>query len=341
MAQVVLQPSFGNKAARQHWKDTLDQEVVFTAGGRAETLTDLERKLLEAMHPSGAARFWGGTAKHDKRMATLSTGDIILFTGKNHVRGVGEVGVSFRNAEFADTMWDRHPTNGSYCNVYSLLSFQPTLIPYTEIWDLPGFNAGDNFMGTRFLDKEKAATVIDGLGICTNTTQREESLQEQLLTEALTGGKVIPAEAVKTAETSYTRPGGETLVRRAESLLVAAYRATLDGHDAGRIRTLSGVADLYVRSTTDVEIIEAKRDAGRRFVREALGQLLDYVLHAPDPVTRLGALFPARPSQLDVQLLHRYGIDCIHRITDGSFERLPAPSEQRDHMLKIWLAGKS
>jgi hypothetical protein len=29
MPQVVIQPSYGSRAARQHWHDTLDQAVEF------------------------------------------------------------------------------------------------------------------------------------------------------------------------------------------------------------------------------------------------------------------------------------------------------------------------
>ena len=37
--------------------------------------------------------------------------------------------------------------------------------PYEEVWALPGFTAGDNFMGLRFLDPEKSEVVVEGLRI--------------------------------------------------------------------------------------------------------------------------------------------------------------------------------
>jgi hypothetical protein len=339
VTQVVIQPSYGNRDAWRHWEDTLDKEVPYSEVDHAATLSDYERAALDLLHPTGRARFWGATGNHDAKMATLRTGDIVLFTGQKLVRAVGEVGYSFRNAAFADTLWDPHSERGSYRNVYSLLNFQATFIPYEEIWDLPGFNAGDNFMGLRFLDADKSATVLAGLRIHTATEVERTAEQDQYLAEALGPGSVIGVEAVNVTGTSYQRLAGTTLVHRAEALLVAAYRASLEGtRDVGRVRTPSGVTDLYVVEEGEAEIVEAKRSADHAYVREALGQLLDYVAHAPHPVTRLSALFPQRPATADVSLLHRYGADCLYRRDDGSFSRLPAPDQQRELMRPIWMS---
>jgi hypothetical protein len=37
-------------------------------------------------------------------MTEVSTGDVVLFTWRMHVRAVGEVGTCFRNKEFADLL---------------------------------------------------------------------------------------------------------------------------------------------------------------------------------------------------------------------------------------------
>jgi hypothetical protein len=63
------------------------------------------------------------------------------------------------------------------------------------------------------------------------------------------------------------------------------------------------------------------------FVRQALSQLRDYKRFSPRPVTRLAALFPRRPDQHGIELLHDYGIDCIYLDSDGAFITLPAPPE--------------
>ncbi|MFF8409531.1 hypothetical protein [Streptomyces omiyaensis] len=337
MPHVAIQPSYGNTAARRHWKDTLAQEVPFGAAPYADALTEDQSEWLLSMHPSGRARFWGATAVQDRNMALLGAGDVVLFTGQNHVRGIGEVGATFRNADFADAMWSRDPKKGSWLNVYSLLAFQPTLIPYKEIWDLPSFNAGDSFMGLRVLRGARADEVLDGLGIRTSTESRRKIERDiQVARQISEGAKIVATEAVYTERTGYRRSEREIVIHRAEALLVTEYKETLSGLDVRRLRTPSGVTDLHVTGADGCEVIEAKSDSGHGHVRLALGQLLDYAPHSPQRVERLSALFPNRPADADVSLLHRYGIDVLYRLAPREFDRLEAPDEARDHMRQAW-----
>jgi hypothetical protein len=219
--------------------------------------------------------------------------------------------------------------------VYSLISFEETNIPYAEIWELPGFNRGDNFMGLRFLSKDASATVLQGLRIETQTSDAADDAVERSLTQALSGAKIMDLEAINTATATYMR-SGSVLVHRAEALLVAAYRESMPDVSFRRLRTAAGVTDLYVDGDAKVEIVEAKRAADHGYVRDALGQLLDYAAHSPQPVSRLTALFPRRLAEIDVQLLHRYGVDCAYRTGDGLFERWDAPGTNRNRMSEIW-----
>ena len=66
-----------------------------TSNAPKDALTETEYDQLLALHAAGSARFWGATSLHDNRMATLQTGDVVLFTGQNQVRAVSEVGVRF------------------------------------------------------------------------------------------------------------------------------------------------------------------------------------------------------------------------------------------------------
>jgi hypothetical protein len=337
-AQVIIQPSFGNPTAQRHWADTLAREVDFTGiGSPGSALTDAESETLLGLHPTGSARFWGATAAHDTRMATLQTGDVVLFTGLNHVRAVGEIGASFQNTDFADRLWTPDPDKGSWCNVYSLLSFQETRIPYTELWALPGFTAGDNFMGLRFLNDERSTAILQGLRIETQTSDASDAAAEISTAQALSGTHIVPVEAVNTTTTGYER-SGSVLVHRAEALLVQAYREAMPHVAFERLRTPVGITDLYTESNDDVDIVEAKRGADHRYIREALGQLLDYAPHSPRAVTRLNALLPEEPVVTDIGLLHRYGIDCIYRTIGGDFVRREAPDGTRQSMRPMWNA---
>jgi hypothetical protein len=169
MTQVVIQPSYGLPRFRRHWADTLDRLVPFTEPRYASALGLAERSALAALHPTGTAHFWGTTAKHDRAMGRLETGDVVLLTGQKHVLAVGELGLPFRNPAFAEALWRPDPDACSWDNVYSLLDLRQVRIPYEAVWALPGFNPGDNFMGLRFLGPEKGDAVLAGLGITTGT----------------------------------------------------------------------------------------------------------------------------------------------------------------------------
>ncbi|MFF3062062.1 hypothetical protein [Streptomyces sp. NPDC057909] len=71
-------------------------------------------------------------------------------------------------------------------------------------------------------------------------------------------------------------------------------------------------------------------------MREALAQLLDYAPHTPEPAVRLTALFPTRPADQDLALLHCYGIYCVYRTHPLTFDRTPAPQEARASMMPLW-----
>ncbi len=160
MAQVFIQPSYGTPEARRYGAESLDKRVPFTAACYAELLDPADLTRLTALHPDGLARFWGATAKHDKRMDTVATGDVVLLTGRKHVLAIGEVGHGFRDPAFARALWSPDPGKCVWSNVYSLSGYWPVQVPYEAIWALPGFTAGDNFMGLRFLDAERSAAVL-------------------------------------------------------------------------------------------------------------------------------------------------------------------------------------
>ncbi|MFF7729103.1 hypothetical protein [Streptomyces sp. NPDC008001] len=337
MPLVAIQPSYGNPAARRHWRDTLDKEVPFATGHHKTALTPAQLQKLLASHPTGRARFWGATAAQDRNMQRLRTGDVVLFTGGKLVRGIGEIGETLQNSAFADTMWSPDPTNGSWHNVYSLLSFQPTEIPYAEVWALPSFNENDNFMGLRILEGEKAEEVLQGLDIGTYTDLQNKIARDIEVASAIAAGtRIVPVEGLHTTASTYQRDARQIVVSRAEALLVREYTETLGGVAHRRLRTPAGITDIHVSAPGSTEIIEAKSSSDHSYVRAALAQLLDYAPHSPQPADRLAGLFPTRPADSDVALLHRYGIDCLFRSEPGVFERLEAPPAAREHMRVAW-----
>jgi hypothetical protein len=88
-------------------------------------------------------------------MDVLDRGDVVLLTGRKHVMAIGEIGCVLRNHELARRLWLPDPSRCLWSNVFSFQAFQRTDIPYEEVWALPGFTVGDNFMGLRLLRPEK------------------------------------------------------------------------------------------------------------------------------------------------------------------------------------------
>lgn len=270
----------------------------------------------------------------------LGTGDVVLFTGGRQVRGIGEMGAVLRNPGFADSLWVPDPARGSWRNVYSLLSFQPTNIPYSELQQLLGTSPNDNFMGLRVVGADLTDTVLDGLGVRTTTADltalAELNGRLRTFTEDLAQDQLVPTEAYRVAATTWPQQARTVTARRTESALLALWRQTLPGDaDVRRIRCLGLLTDAYVSHRDTHDLVEAKASADHAHVRDALGQLLDYAEAATSPVSRLTALFPVRPSDRDVRLLHRYGVDCLHRDGDGVFRREEAPTGRR----QTWAAA--
>ncbi|MEU0741623.1 hypothetical protein [Streptomyces sp. NPDC006134] len=336
-ARVLVCPAYGSSESRKHWHDTLEQEVAFAEEGLARHLTPRQLDRLASLHPEGAARFWGATPTHDKAMAKVRTGDVALFTGKNKVLAVGEVGAVFANEEFADALWPPRPGGKSWRTVYSLRDFVPADVPYKVLTRLIGYSDNHKFPGQLVLEGDKARAVIDGLRITTRTAMEQLGLAEPPAPGPVPSRRA-ELERQHTSTVGFERAAATTLYRREEQPLVREFCATLT-IAAGRFRCPAGVCDIYLEGPDGVEVIEAKSRTAHAYVREALSQLLDYAPHSPLPADRLAVLVPAPLDERELSLLHRYGIDCIHRVSPGVFQRVPAPDRRRRLMRGLWTAG--
>lgn len=334
--RLLVSPAFGSAESRRHWKDTLAQKVSFTEPRYAEMLTDGQVRRLKELHPDGQARFWGATSGHDGKMAAVSTGDVVLFTGKNHVRAVGEVGAIFQNGSFADVMWPPKRRGEGWHTVYSLRQFVLAEIPYATLSALLGYKSNFQYPGQLVLSGERARAGIDGLLITTRTALEDAGA---VAPPGMAGE--IPVERQHTRTTTVERAAQTVVFNREESTLVIEFCRTLAETTATRFASAAGICDIYLKGSGGNELIEAKSRAERGYVREALAQLLDYARYAPDTLDRLAALFPEPLDAKERDLLHHYGIDVIHRVSPGVFERTPAPDPAREQMRSMWEASAS
>jgi hypothetical protein len=336
---VLIAPCYGDHGSRARFADTLAREVAFADPPVRDYLTDEEREMLLKLHPGGTARFWGATSRYDSDIDDLAVGDPILFTGDLRVQAIGKVGCKLRKRALADALWPPEPGKDSWSNVYSVSEFRRVSdLLYRDIQLPLGYSPRYMFYRTQVTTAEQAAALIASLNLAPDEADDpsdEDRRADEALARALaTDSAVVDAEASNTDTTQYQREPGTVVVQRQESRFVARYRQTLPDAQAKRLRLAVGFTDLYLIDTAD--LIEAKRSAGHRYVREALGQLLDYAAHCTQPLNKLTALFPAKPTASDVYLLHAYGIDCLYWEGGDDFPRLEAPAEARDRIRAAW-----
>jgi len=336
MVRVLISPSYGSSETRRHWADTVDRQVDYTVPRYDSLLMPEQRTQLRTLHPDGHARFWGATPAHDRKFTDVTTGDVVLFTGQNQVRAIGEVGAIFRNRALADLLWPPQTGGTSWHTVYSLLDLLPADISYGELNAAIGYKPTHNFPGQMVLRGDKARSVLEDFMITPG--MQEATTRQDPATPAQDPVRIAAMEELRTHRTGYQRTRRLVVVDRREAQLVREYRhfLTARGLTPRRLFCPSGISDMYVESGGEAEVIEAKSTPSHGHVRQALAQLLDYAPHSPSPAQRLTALFPEAPEYGGVALLHRYGIDCLHREPSGGFRRLPASSERRAVMRDVW-----
>ncbi|TKA11952.1 hypothetical protein [Actinacidiphila oryziradicis] len=215
----------------------MDQTVPFAESEYAEKLTGKQLRRLTELHPDGKSRFWGATSGHDGKMAEVTTGDVVLFTGKNHVRAIGEVGAIFRNSSFADVMWPPKPGGESWHTVYSLRQFVPAEIPYATLSALLGYKLNHQYPGQLVLSGERAQAGINGLLITTRTALEEAGA------ETPPGAvREMPVERQHSRTTTVERAAQQMLFNRDESALVIEFCGTLTDTEANRFSSPAGAS---------------------------------------------------------------------------------------------------
>jgi hypothetical protein len=332
---VLIAPCYGNRKSQKRFQDTIVNWVNFQDTELASSLDDEDLAGLSRLHPEGVARFWGARARHDRVMARISTGDVVLLTGENKIKAVGEIGYLCRNEAFADKLWERDQHGDSFVHVYTVANVRHIECPKQDLLSLPGFSPRDPLTGQRLVKPECVPDILRVFDIRTSLLEAEQetSIAERLLRRALS--RVTDVERRHIDSFQVVRKGDVATARRVESALVAEYQYQCRPEQFRSFENEGIRVDLYRENGDEVEVIEAKSLATTQKVREAVGQLLDYAPHSLRPVTRLTGLFPERPTEPSVRFLHRIGIDCVY-LHDDVFVREAAPTARREHMLRVW-----
>lgn len=335
---VLLAPCYGNKKTQERYHRTIEGSIEFEADEYRARLSPSELAALRTFHPSGQAHFWGAIATHDRHMAKLRPGDLVVFTGDKKIKAAGEISFLFRNEELADFMWDQYAEDKSFVNVYSVINIRVFERPYQDLWREMGFKANYHVPGQLLLTDDRAERLQNELQIVSGTLEARIGAELAAVRQALaTGSRVVPVERFHTDVVSQHVAERNAQYKRVESQLVDYYLRYHADIVFTSFRTHNELrADLYRVDGDGVEIVEAKSLANQEKVREAAAQLLDYSAHSPQPPTQLTALFPQRPAQHGIDYLHRLGIDCVFRTEDGAFVREAATDDRRRYMLPVW-----
>ena len=135
-------------------------------------------------------------------------------------------------------------------------------------------------------------------------------------------GKVLGDSTISRSEMKLQREYGEWL--KAQGKEVESLSIPIEGG------TVTMRPDLY--NKTDNQVIEAKKSSGRQFVREAIGQVLDYrnnLRHCNNPIDASPViLLPAHPASDLVDLCHELGVLIVYRSGD-TFSVASSASEKR------------
>jgi hypothetical protein len=270
-------------------------------------------------------------------MARIGIGDVVLLTGTNKIKAVGEIGYLCRNEAFADKLWERDEHGDSFVHVYTVANVRYVERPKEDLLSLPGFSSKDPLAGQRLVKAECVPDILRVFDIPTPLleAERETEFAERFVRHALC--RMTDVERRHIHSFMVTRGGDVTTARRVESALVAEYQYQCYPERFRGFQNDGMRVDLYRENGDEVELIEAKSLATTQKVREAVGQLLDYAPHSPRPVTRLTALFPERPTESSVRFLHRLGVDCVY-LCEDVFVREAAQAVQREYMLRVWRA---
>ncbi|MFC7614057.1 hypothetical protein ACFQV2_11380 [Actinokineospora soli] len=205
--KILIAPCYGNPKSRRRFDTTIAEPVSLDASGPAAKLTAGQREALTALHPDGEARFWGATAAHTRAMSTLSRGDIVLFTGDNKVKAIGEVGYQFQNPAFADELWRYDEKDEDYAFIYSVTGVRLINRDKAALLSLPGFNPKDPLTGQRFVRDPQVEPIVEAFEIRSEAVERKlvEGLQERL-----NGSRVVPGRRTEPGRSSGRPPPRRT-----------------------------------------------------------------------------------------------------------------------------------
>ncbi|MGN7352371.1 MULTISPECIES: HNH endonuclease [unclassified Paenibacillus] len=145
MSKVILQPS-GNKDAREHYEDTIQNPVPIEV--LSEYLPEETLDQVKTFYPDGLLPTWGVTPGKNNvnvsKWEKIQTGDVTVFSANGQIFASGVVVMKLRHKELAAKLWGYDGSGQTWEYVYFLDEIKQHNIPYIDFNRTVGY--ADNYI---------------------------------------------------------------------------------------------------------------------------------------------------------------------------------------------------
>lgn len=210
--RVALQPAnLHNADVRQHYQDTIVNEVVFAE--HEDLLSPDVMSDLNRLFPAGRARMWGVVPGKRNvnvgKVARLRASDFVLFYGGKKLYLAGTVALRWHNKALAERLWKTDENNQTWEHMYALQDVREIAVPVGEVQPLLGWQPTAVVQGFNIYQDAKADALSE---LCNLAPEDLVSTDDDDSSRKSAGDSDRPFEGSTDAERT-------TLVRREQPRL--------------------------------------------------------------------------------------------------------------------------
>lgn len=198
MSKIILQPS-GNKDARDHYVDTIENEVSLER--IKPHISEDDYKVLNYIYPSGGCKIWGVTdgGSNLTKWKRIGEGDVTLFSRQGYIYASAVTTFKLHSKSLAASLWNYNSKGQTWEYIYFLDEVKSHKISYLEFNQAVGYSDKFVIQGFSVLDREKSAKVLKAFDLYSDTyfeTISEEDYQD--VVEKLQQLELTEVETVST-----------------------------------------------------------------------------------------------------------------------------------------------
>ena len=157
MPLVILQPC-GNQGAREHYRDTIENDVIIDEV--SELLTESEISNLKAIYPNGKMKVWGVTpgsnGQNARKWERMSEGDVTLLAQNGAIFASAVTTFRTHNKALATELWGFDDKGQTWEYVYFLDEVKKQEIPYLNLNRAVGYKDNNVIQGFTVLSEDKS-----------------------------------------------------------------------------------------------------------------------------------------------------------------------------------------